>query len=469
MFRSNIYIINKSMNSLKITSKDLVSIVSDIKEKIKFNHISNVTIINSFDIFFSFSIYRKEKLFVSLNPEHPFVSMVSIDNPCGTKIGQLNDFLRKEMKDGFMLNVETLNNDRIVKFTYNRTNEYFDKEEHYLIIELIPHRPNLIVINEESKILFATHQTDIANERPILKGLKYALPENNNGDLIEEEFDLNAYKEKVSSYFVDAKRKRLQEQFKPVLQHIKSRIKTLKTKIKVLNKEIEEAKSHFVYQDIGNMILTYAYDENELNNYVKENNIDYDLSLNPGLNANKYFQKFKKAKRTVEMDEKELSKTNDEIAYYESCLAQSKYMNEDDISELAVLLFPNKFKLGSKKKIEAKPGEITVEDTKIYYGKNAKQNDYLTFKKANKNDLFLHIKDAHGSHVIVSSSNPSNEVILTACEVALLLSGKEDGEVQATEVRNIKKGSFLGQAILTSYQSYIIKGIRSKTKKLLNK
>ena len=295
------------------------------------------------------------------------------------------------------------------------------------------------------------------------------MPENSNAELIEDGFNLDEFKENAASYFVDAKRKRLQEQFKPVLTHIKSRIKTLKTKIKVLNKEIEEAKSHFVYQEIGTMLLTYAYDENELNNYVKENNIDYDPSLNPGLNANKYFQKYKKAKRTVEMDEKELAKTSDEIAYYEDCLAQSKYMNEDDIQELAVLLFPNKFKLGSKKKIETKPGEVTVEGTKIFYGKNAKQNELLTFKKSNKSDLFLHIKDEHGSHVVIASSNPSNEVILTACEIALLLSGKEEGEIQATEIKNIKKGSFTGQAILTSYKSYIIKSVRSKTKKLLNR
>ena len=457
------------MNNLKITSKDLQIIVSDLKEKIKFNHISNVTIINSYDIFFSFSMYRKEKLFISLNPQHPFVCLVSIDNPCGTKIGMLNDYMRKEIKDGFLLDVETLNNDRIVKISYNRTNEYFDKEERSIIIELIPHRPNFIVTNEEDIILFATHQTDIANERPIIKGLKYVLPENSNAELVEEVFNLDEFKENAASYFVDAKRKRLQEQFKPVLTHIKSRIKTLKTKIKVLNKEIEEAKSHFVYQEIGTMLLTYAYDEDELNNYVKENNIDYDPSLNPGLNANKYFQKYKKAKRTVEMDEKELAKTSDEIAYYEDCLAQSKYMNEDDIQELAVLLFPNKFKLGSKKKIETKPGEVTVEGTKIFYGKNAKQNELLTFKKSNKSDLFLHIKDEHGSHVVIASSNPSNEVILTACEIALLLSGKEEGEIQATEIKNIKKGSFTGQAILTSYKSYIIKSVRSKTKKLLNR
>ena len=199
------------MNNLKITSKDLQIIVSDLKEKIKFNHISNVTIINSYDIFFSFSMYIKEKLFISLNPQHPFVSLVTIDNPCGTKIGMLNDYMRKEIKDGFLLDVETLNNDRILKISYNRTNEYFDKEERSIIIELIPHRPNFIVINEEDKILFATHQTDIANERPIIKGLKYVLPENSNAELMEDEFNLDEFKENAANYFVDAKRKRLQE------------------------------------------------------------------------------------------------------------------------------------------------------------------------------------------------------------------------------------------------------------------
>ena len=142
-------------------------------------------------------------------------------------------------------------------------------------------------------------------------------------------------------------------------------------------------------------------------------------------------------------------------------------MNEEDIMELSELLFPNKFKMGGKKKIEAKPGEITIDGTKIYFGKNAKQNDCLTFKKAQKDYYFFHIKDVHGSHVIVANNNPSNEIKLVACEIALLLSQKDCGEVQSTQVRNVKKGSFLGQALLTSYETYTIKEIREETKSLL--
>ena len=452
--------------NLKITASDLKIIVEDLSKKISHNHMSNITIINSFDIFVSFSNYRKEKLLISLNPAHPFVALTPISNPCGTVMGNLNDVLRKDAKDGYILSVEQLNNDRVLCIHYVYTNDYFDKEHHRLVLELIPHRPNLLILDEQNKILFAKHTTDLSNERPIMKGLQYQ-PLTNSIELSNDDFDLDRFYKEAGDYYSEAKHKRLEEQFKPVLQHIKSRIKTLKQKIKVLNQEMEKARENFKCQKIGSMFLTYAYDEKELRKYVEDNGLDYDFSQTPGINANKYFQKYKKAKRTIEMDNIELNKTDDEIKYLETCLAQSKYMNEDDIIELSQLLFPHKFKQNSKKKIEGKPGEVVVNDVKILFGKNAKQNDYLTFKKANKTDMFLHIKDEHGSHVIIAHPNPDNEVILTACEIALLLSGKDCGDIQYTKVKDVKKGSFVGQAILTSYQTYVIKEIRNKTRRLL--
>lgn len=456
------------MSIFKFNANDLKVISNDCQNKVASNHMSNVTIINSFDIFITFSMYRKEKLLISLNPQNPFISLAEIDNPCSTKMGNLNDVLRKELRNGYVLKCETLNDDRIFCLTFGFINDYYDKVERKLIVELIPHRPNLLLVDVNNRILFVNHPVDLSNERPLLKGLDYKVPQNEN-ILIETEFDLDAFKKWASDYYFDAKRKRLEEQFKPVLQHIKSRIKTLKQKIKVLEKEIETAKEHYSYQDIGNVILTYAYDEESLKAYVKENHVDYDFSQTAGANANKYFSKFKKAKRTVEIDEKELVKTNEEIDYLETCLAQSNYMTEEDIIELAEMLFPKKFHSGSKKKIESKPGEVIVNETKIMFGKNAKQNDQLTFKKANKEHWFFHIKDLHGSHVIVCNDKPDKEVILTACEIALLLSGKEVGDVQSTQVKKIKKGSSLGQALLASYETYTINKIRKSTKDLLKK
>ena len=360
----------------------------------------------------------------------------------------------------------TLNDDRVLQIEYVKTNDYFDKEKRFLILELIPHRPNLIILNENSTILFATHYTDINNEHPILKGMTYRLLKNNTQS-IEESFSLEKYKKECEKYYQTSIRKRLEEQYKPILQHIKSRIKTLKHKIDILNKEIESAKEGLKNQEIGTMILTLSNDQESLYEYIKENQVEYDSSLNIGANANKYFTKYKKAKRTIEMDNQELFKTENEIAYLESCQSQTKYMTEDDILELADLLFPNRFKIGNKKAIKTIVGEINYNGNKIFFGKNAKQNDFLTFKKANKNDLFFHIKDLHGSHVVLSGNNIDNDSILTACEIALLLSGKTCGDVQSTKIQNIKKGSFLGQAILTSYQTYTINKIRENTEDLL--
>ena len=300
---------------MKITSSGLKVIAQDLASKIANNHIANITIINSCDLFMTFSNYRKKKLFVSLNPNNPFISLVAIDNPTGTKVGNLSDNLRKELKDGYVLNVSTINDDRIIVIDFVKTNDYYEKEKKRIVIELIPHRPNLILLNDENKIFFATHYTDALNEHPILKNFEYKEP-NNTNEHKEEAFDLEEYYRQCEDYYQKALRKRLEEQFKPVLTHIKSRIKTLKHKITVLDKEIETARENLKTQEIGTMILTYANDQESLLAYVKEAKIDYNQSLTPGVNANKYFAKYKKAKRTLEMDKIEQEKTLNEIEYY---------------------------------------------------------------------------------------------------------------------------------------------------------
>ena len=452
---------------MKLTSDGLKIVTDELQTKIKTNHVGNITVINSHDVFLSFSLYRKEKLLISLNPRNPLICLIKVDNPIGTKVGKLNDLLRKEIRDGFILNISQKENDRVVIFEYTKTNDYYEKEHRKMIVELIPHRPNLIILKDDDTIIFAVHYTDALSKHPIVKGMKYQ-PLENETTRKESEFDEIVYKEECEKYYQTALRTRFDEQFKPVSNHIKSRIKSLKRKIDILNNEIKTATKNLEFQEIGQMILTYAYDESSLKEYIKDKGCEYDSSLTPGVNAEKYFTKYKKAKRTIEIGKQELIKTSDEIDYLENCLVQSKFMDEDDMEELANLLFPHKYKVDPKKKKQAKYGEVTYKDTKIYFGKNAKQNDELTFKKANKNYWFFHVKDLHGSHVIVASDNPDNDIKLVACEIALLLSGKDCGEVQSTMVKNIKKGSSLGQALLTSYETFVIKSVREETLELLN-
>ena len=106
--------------------------------------------------------------------------------------------------------------------------------------------------------------------------------------------------------------------------------------------------------------------------------------------------------------------------------------------------------------------------SKIGYGLSSYQNEELTFEYASSDDLYFHIKDFHGPHVILFSSSPSEEEIHLACEIAIYFANKTVGEVQYTQRKFIKKiPNQRGKVILKQYSQIVINEIRESTIKLL--
>ena len=111
------------------------------------------------------------------------------------------------------------------------------------------------------------------------------------------------------------------------------------------------------------------------------------------------------------------------------------------------------------------PYKVEIDGTSYWFGKNAIQNDCLSFLYATKKErLWFHVKNAHGAHLILQKDNPSNEEVFTACCLTLLASKKEDGEVQYTPHKYVKRGNVPGQAVLGPYQSAFIREIPSRIK-----
>ena len=82
--------------------------------------------------------------------------------------------------------------------------------------------------------------------------------------------------------------------------------------------------------------------------------------------------------------------------------------------------------------------------TVILVGKNNLQNDRLSFKTANKNEIWLHVKDMPGSHVVIRDPNPSEETILQAAQLAAWFSKGRDSAhvpVDYLPVKNLHKPS----------------------------
>lgn len=455
------------MEKIQLSLSLLKKICEELNKKVKNNHLSHITVINSSDILFNFSFYTKEKMIVSLNHHHPFISLIGKDFNSPTLNGGLSENLRKLIKGAYITNIEVLNDDRILKFKLLKTDDFYEKEEMSLIIELIPTRTNLIILNNKEEILFAYHYLDLTHARPVIKGLKYESPSKQTA-LTDIELDLNEYKKKVTSYLVDAESKRKKEEQKPIYDHLIHKRKSLVRKIDVLNKEIEKAKAGLIYKEYGEMIFALLYDEESLNAYIKDNLKDiYDDLLSPSENANKIFAKYKKNKRTIEMDSIEIEKAEDEIKVLDTHINAFDYLDNDEINELYLKYLPKKSK-GKRVKVDAKyPFYITYNGVVIGFGKNSIQNNYLTFKKANKEHTFLHINENKGAHVVIFSNNPTNEEMLVASEICLILSGEKVGDIKYCKISEVKKGTEQGKVLINSYKLITLREIRNETYNLL--
>lgn len=456
---------------MKINYSTLKSIVLDAKSKIDNNRINNITLINSRVLLFSFSTFRQEKLLVCLEHQNPFISFCEVEDSIPTITGGMNDILRKELKEAIILDIDLLNNDRIVDISLSKTNDYFEKEIKHLIFELIPFRSNLILTNDKYVVLYAAHYSSLENKHPIIKGMTYEpISKNESFNENEEIIPVNEIKQFASEYVYKAKVKRLLERYEPLFKHIKVRIKSLKQKLKVLDKEYVDAKSRLIYQEYGNSLLAFINEPELLENYINDNKLEIDRTIPIGQTANQYFKKYKKAKRTLDINRQEHQKAIKEIEYLEVTLSQTDYMNEEDLYELAKEIMPYKFNQAPKKgQLQSKYSYVIVDGVKIYFGKNMQQNNDISFKLAKKEYLYFHIKDYHGSHVVIFSEHPTKEMILTASEMALILSNKSSGDVQYILVKNIKKGPELGLALLNSYELITLHSIREETYELLKK
>ena len=452
---------------MKLTYSLLKKTCDEFNTKIVNNHFSHVSVINSSDILLGFSFYNKEKLFISLNHTSPAIALISKDFNSPTVLGNLSENLRKYIKV-YITKIEVLNEDRILKFTLLKTDEFYEKNTFYLILELIPTRTNLIILDDQEKIVFAHHYADITHPRPIVKGLKYEPLEKHN-NVEEDNLSLEEYKVSVQSLLVDSKNKRQKETQKPLYDLLNTKKKSLERKLKVLDKEIARAKEDLIYREYGEYLYAYANEEELVQKYIKDELKDkYDPLLSISDNANNFFKKYKKSKRTIEMDELEIEKTKRDIEDISFSLNTFSYLNEDELNVLYNKYFAHKMNKPKKIKVDKKmPFYIEYKGDIIAFGKDATQNDHLTFKKANKEDMFLHIDKMSGSHVVIFNPNPSNDVMLVASEIALILSNEITGDIKYCKVKEIKKGRYLGNVLIDSYKLITLRSVREETYNLL--
>ena len=197
--------------------------------------------------------------------------------------------------------------------------------------------------------------------------------------------------------------------------------------------------------------------------------IPLDPALSPQQNAAKYFKDYKKTYTAEQTLTKLTGEDRKELIYLDSVLdsiSRSESLSEiseirDELTAAGYIKRPKE-----KKKNTQAPGyrEYTCsEGYKILVGKNNRQNDYITTVLASKNDLWFHVKNIPGSHVIVMcrGESVSDETIKKAAMLAAKnskASASSQVPVDYTPVKYVKKpnGAKPGMVIYTTNKTVYV-------------
>lgn len=290
-------------------------------------------------------------------------------------------------------------------------------------------------------------------------------------------------------YFKKDKIDRLKAQSSDLQKIVSNNINRCLKKCKILNATIKECEGKEKYKLYGELLTANIYTLEkgmkavELSNYYSENydtvNISLDENKTPSQNIQAYYKKYNKLKKSEEAAYEQNIQNNDELNYLYSVLTNIQNVNSyTDIEEIKKELIDTgyiKFKKSYKtnKSKTSKPMHfISSDGFHIYVGKNNIQNDYLTLKFSNKNDIWLHTKNIPGSHVIIKNNGQIPDTTLEeAANLAAYYSKSQNSSnvpVDYTEVKNVKKpsGSKPGMVIYYTNQTIYITPKESNLKLL---
>jgi len=182
-----------------------------------------------------------------------------------------------------------------------------------------------------------------------------------------------------------------------------------------LNKSVEVIKQKRSYNQLGDLIMANLHSIHTGTNHVEifdfyndaKITIKIKADLSPQQNAALFY---KKAKNEVkELSHKQKSITEVQVQLNTLKLALIKLRGADDTKKLREFDKSAEGNIAKEKQTSLPYRIYSIDGFEVLVGKNAKANDQLLSKYANKNDTWFHAKDVSGSHVIIK--NHSAKVI----------------------------------------------------------
>lgn len=257
-----------------------------------------------------------------------------------------------------------------------------------------------------------------------------------------------------------------------IITNLNKETKKLETNILSVLIELNDTKKSDIYKQYADLLMINIYNLKDIKNQkevVLEDfntnekiKIKLDDTLSITDNANKYYKKYSKLKKSKDFLNERLDLLNNRL---EKIREINHYVNiANDVCDLEQILETIDSKnnqISPKKQDKNKKNKINIETMEIsgytlFIGKNDKQNDYILSKLSNANDFWFHIKDAPSAHIIVKNSNKlemlPDAIILNVAKILKNISyGQKASKVSIiyTMKKHVNKGTSKGLAFVT--------------------
>ena len=262
----------------------------------------------------------------------------------------------------------------------------------------------------------------------------------------------------------------INERLKQYLAICKKALEHVRVKLVKQEGEFTEANKCSWYQRIGDSLLAHpdlcpkgtieCIIENIHSHEIES--VQTNPKFNAFQNAQLFYKKARKGKRSLEIVERKVSESKVEIKQLENLYEEIKNLGdpactaEDREKGLEKALAGlNSLDLLPKQPTALPNGQMpetvpyrhyTLEGWEIYIGKNDAQNDELTTRFAKPSDIWMHVASHSGSHVVVRRSKnaewPPKNILIVAASFAVWFSKAKHTsscEVHYTEARYVHK------------------------------
>ncbi len=270
---------------------------------------------------------------------------------------------------------------------------------------------------------------------------------------------------------------RLEQSINKVLKHEKR----IQDKLK---KDRSEAMRADQYQHWGELVMASLHKikphsaQVDLEDIVRGNPNPIPITLDPSIsalqNAQRFFKKSQKGSRGLEMVEKREKEVQQRIEDLKAAQRSlPSLQTAEEVKKAFQRLFPSAKPAAAKPK-KAKEEKVPTpniirtklgKDFELCVGTSAAANEYVTFQLAQPEDLWFHVRDLPGAHVVLRRFRrddpvPDELVVQAAKEAAAHSKAKPGTKVNVsyTHRKFVKKipGAPMGMVSMTKEKSLVI-------------